>query len=115
MSKLTDTYKQLKERLNGKKEDEDRLQQDYYLTFSSPHGKRVLSHMLSELHFFDELQDDGEEIVLASYARRVLGHIGIFRAENIEGIVSQIIKYGEKAVNVKTAQIVGEEGLRRFK
>ena len=84
---IVQKYQELKSFLIGEKEElPDKLHEDYFKTFSSPHGQAVLGHMLIELHVFDELIDN-QEAVLSNYGRRLLSHIGIVREENIKEIV----------------------------
>ena len=77
--------------LGQKYEDPDEaVVQDYRLVFYSEIGRRVLGHMLAELHFFDEILDDPEEIALANYARNLLSRLGMwpgYRPENVGAIV----------------------------
>ena len=68
----------------------DTIKEDYRRTFDTDIGRRVLAHMLTELHFFDESVSE-EEMVLSNYARRVLYHLGVFRGNHIPDIVNYLM------------------------
>jgi hypothetical protein len=95
MEKVTKLYSDLKKKLYPAVVAEDRLREDFFLTFSTPHGKRVLAHMLRELHWFDEVVE-AEEVTLANYARRLLFNLGIVQDDQIEEIVNQLLKFSER-------------------
>lgn len=81
------------------KDIEKEIQKDYRSVFTSREGRKVLTHMLAELHFFDELQLTDEEIMLSNYAKRLLSHIGVWKGMNVQEIVNAFIdikKGGEK-------------------
>ena len=59
------------------------VRESYRMVFSSYHGKAVLTHLLSELHFFDEVVE-GNEVVLANFARRLLFFLGVWDSKNLE-------------------------------
>jgi len=59
------------------------IREHYRMVFSSYHGKAVLTHLLSELHFFDEVVE-GNEVVLANFARRLLFFLGVWDSKNLE-------------------------------
>lgn len=72
---------------------------DYRRVFSTPEGRRVLGHMLVELHFFDEIIDNPEEIALSNYARRLLRNLGIWKGLNVPGIIDAFFELKEKEQN----------------
>ena len=55
----------------------------YRRVFSSVDGRKVLTHMLTELHFFDEVLTD-KELALSNYARRILYYLGVINADTLE-------------------------------
>jgi len=71
----------------------------YRRVFSTPEGRRVLGHMLVELHFFDEIIESPEEIALSNYARRLLRNTGIWKGINIPGIIDAFFELREKEQN----------------
>lgn len=95
MSNLS--YSELKSMVVGDKPPED-VMEDYRLTFGTDAGKRVLSHMLVELNFFDEASSE-EEVIRRNYAAHLLRHLGIFRAHAVSDVVSKLLTvdvYGGK-------------------
>jgi len=85
------SYKNLKAKLgivpgeDAKKADKE-IAELYRAVFGSDRGRQVLTHMLAELHFFDEAVGV-EETVLSNYARHLLSILGVWRAVNAEEIV----------------------------
>jgi hypothetical protein len=74
-------------------EEEDRkLMQDYRNTFTSPTGKKVLCHMLTELGFFDQVLETEEEKARADYAKRLLMLCGIFLPGNLESVIDNLFR-----------------------
>ena len=59
------------------------IRESYRRVFSTRDGKAVLTHILSELHFFDEVVDP-QEISLNNFARRLLFFIGVWDHKNLE-------------------------------
>lgn len=91
---FADQYKRIKSRLirtgtDANQADYERAQM-YVAVFGSVTGRKVLEHMLSELHFFDETAGEEEEI-LRNYARRLLAIMGIWRPVNAEGLVNGLM------------------------
>lgn len=65
----------------------------YRKVFSTPDGKKVLAHMLTELGFFDEVPvDDVMAVSLQNYAKHLLARCGIIRGEVIYDVVSMLFK-----------------------
>ncbi len=58
------------------------IRESYRRVFAGQEGKAVLTHLLSELHFFDEVVDPGE-IALSNFARRVLFFLGVWDHKNL--------------------------------
>jgi hypothetical protein len=58
------------------------VRQAYRRVFLSRDGRVVLTHMLSELHFFDEVVGD-QEIALSNYGRRILYNLGALDPKNL--------------------------------
>jgi hypothetical protein len=85
------SYKELRDRLLGPDKKDDLTQTQYHLLFNSPLGRKVLTHMLTELHFFDGILDDPEEIALRNYAVVLLNRIGVWNADKVEDITNNIM------------------------
>ena len=83
-------YDELKKMVLGDDGPPDTVKLDYRSTFDTDVGRRVLTHMLTELHFFDEAVSE-EEITLSNYARRILSHLGILRGNRIPDIVNYLM------------------------
>lgn len=79
--------------LTGRKEKEqdEEVRKAYNLLFTSSYGQKVLAHMLVELHFFDEITTE-EEQVLSNYAKRLLYRIGVLQGFNINLFVDAILR-----------------------
>lgn len=97
--KILDAYQELKRKLRPDEEPDDPIYQDYFLCFSSAAGRRVLAHLLTDLHFFDEAEND-QEVVEQNIARRILHNIGVFHVEQIDSITNMFMKIAEN--NQKT-------------
>jgi len=95
---ITETYKELKGILSGKNPERDETRRDLFLTFSTPHGKRVLLLILADLHFFDEAVGP-EEIALSNYARKLLFKMGVLDEQNVGNIVSTVVKLAESKLD----------------
>jgi len=81
----------IKKFLEPKEEDTlDDIREEYRRTFDTDSGRRVLTHMLTELHFFDEKSSE-EEVHLSNYAVRILFYLGIVVGENIPTVVSKLL------------------------
>lgn len=83
-------YDELKKMVLGDGDLPDMVKLDYRSTFDTDVGRRVLTHMLTELHFFDEVVSE-EEVILSNYARHILGHLGILRGERIPDIINHLM------------------------
>jgi hypothetical protein len=91
---FADYYKGIKARLERTSDDaakaEYELAQLYMATFNTVPGRKVLEHMLAELHFFDETVGEVEDI-RRNYARRLLAIMGVWRPVNAEAIVENLL------------------------
>jgi hypothetical protein len=85
-----DFYSGLKKGLVGEKPFPDNIREDYRRTFDTDVGRRVLTHILTELHFFDEVISE-EEVTLNNYARRILHHLGILRSDLILDVTQALM------------------------
>jgi hypothetical protein len=66
---------------------------DYYRqVFSSATGRIVLAHMLDELCFFLDKVETQDQRILSNYAKRLLGHCGIWRPPNEISIVEKFFE-----------------------
>ena len=87
-------YKRIKSRLVRTETDANKaefeLAQLYVAVFGSVAGRKVLEHMLADLHFFDEAVGE-EERILRNYARRLLAIMGIWRPVNAEEITNGLM------------------------
>lgn len=59
------------------------IRDSYRRVFSGQAGREVLTHLLSELHFFDEVVTK-EELALSNFARRLLYYVGPWDHRNLE-------------------------------
>ena len=75
----------------GSTKEEKEIQQKYRNVFSSPEGKEVLTHLLSLLHFFDEMVVE-DDIVLRNFAYKLLGILGIWQSMNASRIVETFLR-----------------------
>lgn len=94
--KILEAYQELKRKLLPDEEPKDTIYQDYFLCFSTVPGKKVLSHLLTDLHFFDEVESD-QEVIEQNIARRILHNVGAFHVEQIDNITGMLIKIAENA------------------
>jgi len=101
--KILRVYQELKKRLEPATEPDNRLFQDYYLTFSSPHGRRVMAHLLTDLHFFDEATTD-QEVIERNIAVRILHNVGAFHVDQIERISDMFIRIAAHGQILKEGQ-----------
>ncbi len=60
----------------GGTEDEKEVQQKYRNLFKTPEGEDVLSHLLTMLHYFDEIVNEDDR-VLRNFAITLLDILGI--------------------------------------
>ena len=102
--KILEAYQELKRKLRPDEEPDDPIYQDYFLCFSSAAGRRVLAHLLTDLHFFDEALSD-QEVIEQNIARRILHNIGAFHVEQIDNITGMLIKIAE--INQKKTIVEG--------
>ena len=80
-------YQGLKDSLIGVKQIEDRTLQDYYATFSTIPGKRVLSNILSSCKFFLPAESE-EDVILQNFAKNLLIDMGVYNEDNIDKLVT---------------------------
>jgi len=76
---------------------ENKQRELYRKIFSSVEGKKVLTDILIDLCYFDEIEDDDkvskeEKSYLRNYANKLLRKCGVIRSENVELIVNALIK-----------------------
>jgi hypothetical protein len=90
-------YKELRDRLRGQPEDDEaEMVNKYRLVFNTPLGRRVLTHILTELHFFDGILANPEEIALRNYGIILLNRAGVWNAANVEEIVDGLMNISPK-------------------
>lgn len=72
----------------GQNPEKDReIIKDYRNTFSSPSGRKVLCHIVTELGLFDQVMETEADRVRGDYAKRLLMLCGIWQPQNIEAIM----------------------------
>ena len=76
---------------------EKKQQELYRRVFSSVDGRMVLTDMLINLCFFDEVEDEEkiskeEQSYLRNYASKILRNCGILKSSNAELMVSALMK-----------------------
>ncbi len=71
-------------------EDEQFLQSDFIEVFSKPIGQRVLTKILTDLHFFSRSETE-EEVALNNYAKQLMSYFGEWDVGSEELIVSKLI------------------------
>lgn len=69
---------------------EREVRNDYRNTFLTKAGRKVLTHMLVELHFFDTVSTE-EEIALQNYAKNVLNRLGVLTAANVSRLTEALL------------------------
>ena len=91
----------------------DNIRKSYRRVFSSYEGQEVLTHILSELHFFDEIVD-GNEVVLANFARRLLYFLGVWDHKNLndQSLIEAFLKIPLKDEQGKAEKPVGIDMLQ---
>jgi len=72
------------------KEECDAITADYMAAFSTPEGRRVLAHMMTELGFFDTVDDEGERI-LRNYAVRILRIMNAISGDTVPAWIGKMI------------------------
>ncbi|HBH86427.1 MAG: hypothetical protein WAW31_10155 [Smithella sp.] len=108
--RILEAYRELKQKLLPDEEPVDTIYQDYFLCFSSAPGKKVLSHLLTDLHFFDEALSD-QEVIEQNIARRILHNIGAFHVEQIDNITGMLIKIAENNQKKQELKVGGNNGI----
>ena len=78
------------------KKTEQSIREEYRRTFNSGAGRKVLAHMLAEMHFFDEILATEEERVLANYARKLLNNLGIWNDLTIDELIGAFMQIAPK-------------------
>ena len=71
----------------------------YKNLFTCPGGDLVLSHMLGQLHFFDEVVTP-EEMALKNFATKMLHRLGIFTQEKAVLATQQLLKISGGSTDV---------------
>lgn len=94
---------QLYESLTQKATEPDRLAESYFRTFSSPYGQIVLTHLLAELHVFDEVLTE-EEVALSNFGKKLLGYMGVINENNIKDVVKFYISIAKRNIEAEMEQ-----------
>lgn len=71
------------------------IQIAYSNVFRSYEGKLVLTHMLTDMHFFDEILNE-EERIMSNYAKKLLVRCGIWKGANVPDLVNAFFKISKK-------------------
>jgi len=65
----------------------------YRQVFSSPRGRKVFAHMVTELGLFDEVEpNDIGAVTLQNYAKHLCYRCGIYRGEIVDEIIKNLFK-----------------------
>lgn len=83
----------LKTLLTGEKKDYDITGVDYRLMFEGSHGTKVLTHLLYEMHFCEEVESP-EEVARRNVLVRMLHHAGILTEENLKLLADKLLEVG---------------------
>lgn len=71
------------------------IRQAYRRVFNTKEGMVVLGHLLTDMHFFDTVENEAEQ-ALSNYARVILKRIGILNEQTIEEVVAAFMKIHPK-------------------
>lgn len=71
-------------------EDDKFLQSDFVELFSKSLGQRVLTKILTDLHFFSRCETE-EEVALNNYAKQLMSYFGEWDVGSEELIISKLI------------------------
>ncbi len=71
-------------------EQESFQQSDFITLFSTQTGQRVLTKILTDLHFFSRVETE-EEIGLNNYAKQLMSYFGEWDVGSEELIISRLI------------------------
>ena len=71
-------------------EDEAIVRDEYRALFTSPEGKKVLTWMLTDMGFFDQVTTP-EAVTLRNYAVRLLEQVGVNIEKNAYAMTSRIV------------------------
>jgi len=72
------------------KEQEQFMERDFRVVFGSEDGRRVLTKILTDLHFFSRCETE-EEVALSNYAKQLLSYFGEWDVGDEELIISRLI------------------------
>jgi len=86
--------------VNPKPAEPDRLAEAYFQTFAGPYGQIVLTHLMAELHVFDEVLNE-DEVTLSNFGKRLLGFIGVINEDNMKDIVKFYISLARRKVEAE--------------
>lgn len=75
----------------GHNKEEEELQHTYQRVFGSDLGQKVLTDLLTRMHFFDEVVS-ADEVALQNFARKILYIMGIWQAMNAPRIVRDFFR-----------------------
>ena len=67
------------------------LERDFREVFSSEEGLRVLTKILTDLHFFSRCEND-EEVALNNYAKQLMSYFGEWDVGSEELIINRLIR-----------------------
>ncbi len=72
-------------------EDEKFLEADFVSVFSTNEGQRVLTKILTDLHFFSRCENE-DEVALNNYAKQMMSYFGEWDIGSEEQIISRLIR-----------------------
>ncbi len=64
---------------------------DYRLMLDSPHGQKVLAHMLYDMYFIEEIETP-EEMARRNTLIRILHYAGILKEENLTLLAQKLLE-----------------------
>jgi hypothetical protein len=83
----------MRELLENKEKPSDISELDYMLMFDSPHGHRVLAHLLYDMHFIEEVETP-DEVSRRNTLTRLLHRAGIFKESNLKLLAQKLLEVG---------------------
>lgn len=81
----------IRKALKSDKPDYDIESVDYRLMLDSPHGQKVLAHMLYDMYFIEEVETP-EEMARRNTLIRILHHAGILKEENLTLLATKLLE-----------------------
>lgn len=86
----------IRKALTREKPDYDIEGVDYRLMLDSPHGQKVLAHMLYDCYFIEEIETP-EEVARRNTLVRILHYAGILKEENLTLLAQKLLEVARVA------------------